>query len=170
MWWIPWSCGRHRLSAPNAAQSDMTARRGVMASRGHCARRAGSELVSECEAFLRGRIVESLELRTESVPVWAWTNLLAHGSAQDLRAEDARVRRLKGSVDGEWRLARSFLVTEVLYSAEVYGSLAELQRAVLVPLELKLVSSAETASWTPGRWAMMVERALAQQHEVGRPG
>jgi hypothetical protein len=42
------------------------------------------ELVEDCEAFLAGRLVEFLERRKALVPAWAWTNLLAHGSVEQL--------------------------------------------------------------------------------------
>jgi hypothetical protein len=58
----------------------------------------------------------------------------------------------------------------VLFCAEAHGSLAEVQRVVLVPLELKLAASAEAAEWKPGQWAMTVEAALTQQHQVGQRG
>jgi hypothetical protein len=58
----------------------------------------------------------------------------------------------------------------VLHRAGVNGSLAEVQKVVLVPLELKLASSPEAADWKPGRWAMIVEAALTEQHQVGQRG
>jgi hypothetical protein len=161
MWWFALGRAQHGLFW---RQAD---RRGAVRRGRHYSRRSGIELVTECEAFLQGRLAESLEIRAESVPVWAWTNLLAHGSERYLRAEGARARRPSGGPDAEWRLARSFLATEVLYCAHLHGSLAELQRAVLVPLELKLASSTEVASWRPGRWAATVERALTQSQQVG---
>jgi hypothetical protein len=54
---------------------------------GHGGRRISAQLVDETEAFLGGRFVERAEARGDFVPVWAWTNLLAHGSDKDLRAE-----------------------------------------------------------------------------------
>ncbi|HXW82146.1 MAG TPA: hypothetical protein VEJ84_21795 [Acidimicrobiales bacterium] len=138
--------------------------RGVVWPRGrHYFRRSRAQLVTECEAFLEGRLVESLKIRAESVPVWAWTNLLAHGSAPAIRAEGARTYRRWDGPDGDWQLARSFLATEVLYCAQLHGSLSDLQAAVLVPLELKLASSKDVATWGPGDWAATVERALPQQ-------
>lgn len=45
-----------------------------------------------------------------AVPVWAWSNLLAHGIEHDLCWELA-VMRPNGVLADEWRLARSHLAT-----------------------------------------------------------
>ena len=45
----------------------------------------GRSLVAECEAFLAGRYAEHLTHLGRRIPVWAWTNLIAHGNEQDLR-------------------------------------------------------------------------------------
>lgn len=156
MWWLA------RVPAQHWFLSARAQRAVSLRGRRHL-RRSGREIVTECEAFLQGRLVESLEMRAESIPVWAWTNLLAHGSAQALRVEGARTCPRGNGPQREWQLARSFLAAEVLSCAELQGSLAELQGAVLVPLELKLASTKEVAAWRPGRWAATVERALAQQ-------
>ena len=66
--------------------------RGISLARRH-ERGLSREMVGECEAFLLGRYVEHLESRSLAVPVWAWTNVLAHGTSDDLRrtADDSRV-------------------------------------------------------------------------------
>ena len=73
--------------------------------------------------------------------MWAWTNLLAHGSRQDLCSERRRFR----VIGGQWREGRSFLVAELLDLADEFGPLTEIQRTVLVPLELELASCTEVA-------------------------
>ena len=129
----------------------------------------GPELVADGEAFLRGRLVERIESRGERVPAWTWTNLLAHGTMDDLRAE-VLPRRRSATAEGQWRQARSFLAGEVLVCAGAYTSLSELQRVVLVPLELSLASTPEAALWKPGRWAIAVERALTRPNPFGPCG
>jgi hypothetical protein len=52
--------------------------------RGH-QRRAEAALVTEGEAFLLGSLAELIERWAGSGPVWAWTNLLAHRTEEDLR-------------------------------------------------------------------------------------
>ena len=45
----------------------------------------GSSVVAqECEAFLNGTLAEYWEDKGIVVPVWAWINLLAHGSAAQI--------------------------------------------------------------------------------------
>jgi hypothetical protein len=127
--------------------------------RGH-QRRAEAALVTEGEAFLVGRLVELIESRAGNVPVWAWTNLLAHGTEKDLRAAAATVWAGGVADRARWHQARSYLAAEVLHCAQLHRSLAELQRAVLVPLALRLASSPEVAGWGPGRWATTVEMEL----------
>jgi hypothetical protein len=119
-------------------------------------------LVADSEAFLLGDLAEEMDGRQGRVPVWTWTNLLAHGSEDDLHAVGQGPRvRLSASAD-RWRAARSYLVEEVFDLAERYGPLTELQHKVLVPLELELASSAEVDWWGPGQWVNAVRARLAE--------
>ena len=111
-----------------------------------------NRLVEECEAFLSGRLVDQM---AERIPVWTWTNLLAHGSEEDLRAAAS----IEPSGD-EWRKARASLAANLLATASTYGPLDEVQRRVLIPLELELASRPEVPSWESRGWASTVERAL----------
>jgi hypothetical protein len=61
----------------------------------------------------------------------------------------------------EWRLARSHLAARVLELAETDAPLEDVQRSVLVPLELELASRAEVAWWGPGQLVASVEAALS---------
>ncbi len=131
---------------------------------GSLRRRGGIELVGECEAFLAGRLAERIEQRAESVPVWAWTNLLAHGSRQDLCSERRRFR----VIGGQWREGRSFLVAELLDLADEFGPLTEIQRTVLVPLELELASCTEVADWEPFQWVASVDVVLGRYRQAYR--
>lgn len=47
-------------------------------------RRTESVLVVECEAFLAGRYAQYLDTKNLRVPDWAWLNVLAHGSQDDI--------------------------------------------------------------------------------------
>lgn len=125
--------------------------------------RDGVALCRDAEAFLTGRLAERLAGgAASSVPAWAWTNLLAHGTEADLGGAAARVQG--GRVHGErrWRQARSYLAAEVLEEARSYGSLARLQSDVLVPLELDLATRGDVVAWWPAQWVGVVERALHQ--------
>lgn len=132
------------------------------ATRPHPQRDEGGELAAACEAVLRGRYVEHLEERHCRVPAWAWVNLLAHGSAEDLE----NATSLAG--DGQpqrWRAARAYLAGEILGVADRGGtSLRDLQRDVLVPLELHLASSEPTRGSRPGDLVTGVLAAL-EAHE-----
>ncbi len=112
---------------------------------------SGNRLVTECEAFLAGRLADGAEV---VVPVWTWTNLLAHGSEEDLARES-----LEGSGD-DWRKARAYLASSLLALASTNGPLEEIQQRVLVPLELDLAARPEVAAWEPRGWASAVEHAL----------
>jgi hypothetical protein len=151
---------------------------------------ACEELVVDCEAFLSGHLAETLESRTGYVPVWTWTNLLAHGSEAEIEAESAGQATTGGfrcPIDGEsaiagstgsgetaddyrdrWHPARSYLATEVLAVARRIGSLRALQNGVLVPLELALANHPSVEWWSPTRLVTTVETALGAYHPTGR--
>ena len=118
------------------------------------------ELVAECTAFLCGGYAPYLVEHCRPVPVWAWTNVLAHATEPELhnlmRAPDRLAR-----ASGRWALACAYVAGEVLDVAERHGSLAELQAAVLVPLELELATRTEISSGSPRPWVMAVTTVLA---------
>ncbi|HXW81017.1 MAG TPA: hypothetical protein VEJ84_16050 [Acidimicrobiales bacterium] len=132
--------------------------------------RPGAELIDDCEAFLKGHLVERIEDRADMVPAWAWTNLLAHGTVGELRAECAPPGLRRAVKNRRWRQARSHLAAQVLECATACGPLDEIQRFVLIPLELQLASRAEVSVWCPGRWIVAVETALTQRRQAGRCG
>ncbi|HET9443366.1 MAG TPA: hypothetical protein VFO65_08575 [Acidimicrobiales bacterium] len=120
---------------------------------------AARKLVAETERFLAGRYADDLTAVGLPVPVWAWTNLLAHGTLDELREIAPRGDRV-GVVPDEWPRARSFLASEILGLVDGGVRLDRLQRMVLVPLELELSSQAMVAWWRPGRWIATVLAAL----------
>jgi hypothetical protein len=98
------------------------------------------ELIGECEAFLSGRLSHHFAQHHQAVPGWAWLNVLAHGGEGQIVALVDDDRR---SSPGEraWRQALVYSAAEVTASAQATGaSLDEIQRAVLVPLELDLIA------------------------------
>lgn len=119
--------------------------------------RAARALVEECEALLSGTYVELCEWRGDPVPVWAWINLLAHGTADQLRA--VTIQHARG---GRWYHARDFLAGELLDRADAGRlRLPEFQQDVLVPLELELMSCRGVNRWQPGQLADITLRALS---------
>lgn len=117
------------------------------------------ELVADTEAFLLGQYAEHLERESSRVPVWAWTNLLAHGTEDHIR-QVAGGGGLEPLRTRGWRAARAYLATEVLAAVDRGSALEDLQRHVLVPLELRLSSRREVVSWDPRRWVVIVRSAL----------
>jgi hypothetical protein len=126
-------------------------------------------LIAECEAFVTGQLAELCEQRDGSVPVWAWTNLLAHGSEEQLRRAHGTDYRRPTAPGDHWRAARSYVAGEVLALAVPFGSLQQAQRQVLVPIELELAGSVEVNCWSPKQWVAAVlagvsERSRARRH------
>ena len=96
------------------------------------------ELVQESDLYLSGYYAEYLDTRNRPVPTWAWLSALAHGSAEQLRSlamhddpgDRVPTRRTL------WWQAVGFLAAEILAHHDDELGLDELQRSVLVPLEL----------------------------------
>ena len=126
---------------------------------------SNSILVTECEAFLKGTLAEYWDGRGLVVPVWAWTNLLAHGS-EGLIGESV-VRPSRPRRPGRsWRIARSYLAYQVLDLTDARFTLADLQTSVLIPLELEMAARSEVSRWTPRQWVETVDRAIRNQHSA----
>ncbi len=97
-----------------------------------------STITAECSAFLAGTYQEYLTGKGRIPPAWSWINLLAHGTTSEL---EAATKPGPGYSPGSWTMARAFLCREVLDVAARTGSLSSVQCEVLVPLELRLISS-----------------------------
>lgn len=119
-------------------------------------------LVEICDAILAGRYADVLAAAGEEVPVWAWSNLLAHGTEDDLR-QAGHPSSLGSRSDSSmrWRQARAFLCGEVLAAARRGAGLQPLQSAVLVPLELQLSSGSGRTVATPEELVDVVVSAMA---------
>jgi hypothetical protein len=125
----------------------------------------GGVLGMECEAYLNGTLAEYWEERATSVPVWTWTNLLAHGSAIEISESVQRPPKPRRT-GRSWRIARSYLAYQVLDTICDEHPLEELQASVLIPLELELAAHAEVDRWTPRRWVEAVDDAIRNQHST----
>jgi hypothetical protein len=124
-----------------------------------------SVLANECSAFLNGTLAEYWDDNGMTVPVWAWTNLLAHGDED--RIADAVIRpRCTRVMDHSWTTERSYLALEILGLLDESLSLEELQCEVLVPLELELSSRPEVSRWTSSQWLDEVDTALRNEHST----
>lgn len=123
-------------------------------------RSAGKRLVADSEAFLCGEYADSLEHSAVTVPPWAWTNLLAHGSEDEVR-DAAHGAGFGSPASQRWRAARAYLASEIIHVATDGVTLADVQRQVLVPLELELAARPGRRPWTPARWVVTVLAALS---------
>jgi len=128
---------------------------------------AADELAAECEAFLAGRYPEYLRYRGHPIPVWAWTNPLAHAPEGQLRKMISTRGDAMGPAGG-WPLACCYVAGELLDLAEWRGPLTEIQATVLVPLELELVSRRDVARWRPGTWVAAVAAVLRDHPRMRR--
>lgn len=123
-------------------------------------RSLGAELVADCEAFVLGHYADRLEARSIAVPVWAWTNLLAHATEQELRAE-MFATGAAGPGGHEWHAARAYLAAEVLDAVNREGALWAVQGSALMPLELALAARTDVSAWSCRQWVDAVRAALA---------
>jgi dTDP-4-dehydrorhamnose reductase len=126
-----------------------------------------SAVVVECAAFLTGTLAEQLEAQGQSVPAWAWTNLLAHGSETLILESISRPFRYR-LLARNWWMARADLAEMVLDITHWSSSLLELQESVLIPLELDLASRPEISVWSPRQWQDAVTIALRHQNHTDR--
>jgi hypothetical protein len=120
-------------------------------------------LAGECEAYLNGALAEYLEERGTSVPVWTWTNLLAHGNASQI-AESVHHAPRPRRTGRSWRIARAYVAYEMLDGIARGSSLEELQSAVLLPLERELASDPDVERWTPRRWVDAVGQSIRNEY------
>ena len=102
-----------------------------------------SGLADEVEAFLGGRFVDHLAKHGQPVPVWAVINRLAHADHAELvhlvdgDLLDARYGAPKPHA---WAVHERFIAANVLVTrGTTPEGLREIQRGVLVPLELRLI-------------------------------
>jgi len=117
------------------------------------------QLAAECAAFLTGTLVECLEADGRAIPVWAWTNLLAHGSAELIAGSTTRPCRHRLLLRSWWT-ARAQLADLILEMTHGQCTMDELQESVLIPLELDLSSRPEVSFWNHHQWMDTVTDAL----------
>jgi hypothetical protein len=117
-------------------------------------------LVRECGAFLVGSLALESSKTGQSPRHWEWLNLLAHGSEEQVTAlaNDDLATEPRTVQDTKWFAALSFLAAQMLDVIAAGGAtLAEVQRSVLVPLELELASNHSNELLVP---AALVRRVL----------
>jgi len=113
-------------------------------------------LIEECESFLAGGYVERCEALGEPVPVWAWMNVLAHGTEAGLRAAATNP-----SASDEGHQALAFVAATLVDLIDDGAlDLETFQREELVPLELDVIACPATSGWSAPQLVSALLRAL----------
>jgi hypothetical protein len=126
--------------------------------RGRWRNRREDGLADQCAAFLTGTLTDRLETDGLAVPIWAWTNLLAHGSRDMIADAVSRPSRHR-LLNRLWWIARAQLADLILGMTDRI-SLRDLQESVLIPLELELAARTDVPFWTARRWVNTVTAEL----------
>ena len=119
---------------------------------------------SECEAFLQGAYVEYLDSDGSIIPTWAWLNVLAHGTEDQIRSlATGTASQYEAAARGtEWHSIVSLLAVETLGQARATGrSVSEIQQSILVDVELALAREGHKRWLRPGE---VVGRTMAALH------
>jgi hypothetical protein len=102
-----------------------------------------SGLAAEVEAFLAGRMVDHLVAHHQPVPAWAVINRLAHSDRPQLvclvEGVSADPFLSHPSAQPRWEASERFVAGHLLATTGSPDDLWRLQRATLVPLELRLI-------------------------------
>ena len=121
------------------------------------ARTDGLELADEAEAFMNGTLAKLRAAQKRSLPPWMMINLVAHGDAAELHRliqGEALPIAISGTprrYNRAWALAQRSLALQVLGSGRDAEEIRHVQHAVLVPLELRLISQSTAELLTLGR-------------------
>jgi hypothetical protein len=114
------------------------------------------ELGDECEAFLRGKYLPWLLAEGLPVPGWAWLNRAAHASYEEI---GRHVHEL-GVPEQPCCYPHAALLIEGILVIDVQPShLAEVQRTVVVPLELEMIAQTLSPRAAMDRVARALHRA-----------
>ncbi|HET9091711.1 MAG TPA: hypothetical protein VFN50_04835 [Acidimicrobiales bacterium] len=98
------------------------------------------QLVDESAGFVMGRLPVRLAEDHRPIPTWARINPLAHGDETTLHEIADGKPSDQTFSEREWMRALNYLASEVELSRAHAGvTLLEIQREVLIPLELSLV-------------------------------
>jgi hypothetical protein len=101
-------------------------------------------LVAEAERFLNGHYLDDAFATSREIPGWVWLSTLAHGDAEALLDAEswlASGRPVRSEYD-TWGRVLQLLAREIRSMTETTTcTLAEIQRELLVPLELAIIAS-----------------------------
>jgi hypothetical protein len=99
----------------------------------------------ECEAFLAGRLAVYLQGKGRPIPPVGWLNQLVHATPDELEflATGGSAEAVQPSA---WCRTVAYLARSLLQRAQVTGRpIGELQRELLIPLELELIGNPSSA-------------------------
>lgn len=116
----------------------------------------GPSVGEECEEFLAGHLTEYLTVVGRPIPGWAWLNRVAHVRRDEL------ILLASGGFPTDppaWRRALACLARAVLDQGEVDGGLDEIQRRLLIPLELQLIGEPGGNTLSPSQ---LIDRVLTE--------
>lgn len=106
--------------------------------------RPDESLVLEAQCFLDGNYLEIAFSQGRDVPVWAWLSIVAHGDKDSLE----RASNWLSNHDGirpeldMWGRVLEHIARQVQGTAQAVGcSLGEIQRGLLIPLELTIITT-----------------------------
>jgi hypothetical protein len=123
------------------------------------------EVLDGCERFLGGHLLEEFSGNEESAPDWVWISVLAHASEEDLATCGSRGVLPRPTTRCVWDRTLSFLSEMLVDHARRTGaSVAEVQREIVVPIELGLRPSHPVA---PSTFVRMVLSGLAEHGGSG---
>jgi len=133
--------------------------------RGNKNRAAEAALTAEAARLLLGRAADGCT-QTQPIPAWVAINALAHSDSERLASMAGDWYR---APCGAWAATLGYLASQLLTLAPSDAELLELQREVLVPLELRLLDDPGAAPSTPGRMVALVMGAV-RDRRIHRDG
>lgn len=142
-----WSAARRRSSSPTTSppvslRPSSAPRARHPFGKPRVSRAMNQALIAECAAFLDGSYVTQTGAVGRGASL-AWLNHLAHADRDHLEARAASIWWPTDALLTSWPAAASFLAHVFIGRCSSAADLENLQRAVLVPLELDLLSRPE---------------------------
>ena len=96
-------------------------------------------VAAEAESFLSGRYLETMFDSLDEIPAWAWLSVIAHGDERVLERSEHWLQEHRGArpeLDGWGRVLEHVARQLVTTAAAIGCPVTELQRHLLIPLEL----------------------------------
>ena len=121
----------------------------------------------ECEAFLAGQLVAHFLNRRRPIPPVAWLNRVVHATANELAI--LAVGITDTYQPGTWTRAVSYLARTVQERARETGRpVDEIQRELLLPLELELIGDPGSVKLDAADLIRVALARIYEQPELGR--